>query len=583
MPNFTITQDWVGYLQRSYEQIKQSVLSRLAQLAPEITDYSESNILIIIISMFAGIAEHLNLYIDRMAQEAFLGTARKYSSVVRLARQLDYRVKAAVPSMVNLTFTLVDSTTNLPIAAISPVAIPLETEVNTPNQIPFLTDALVNIPLGKTSIDVTATQIEKVVGAVIGVTDGTPNQTILIGDNYREASMQITINGDIYTRVDSFGLALATSKVFLVEVNEDSLAQVVFGDGINGIIPPATFNILGTYELTVGATGNLPPNTITTLPVAIPTGIPDTKIIVTNKLYSTAGKNYEDIDDVRKNAPLSLRTLYRAVTYQDYIDVALLAPGVGNAAVRYCCGECVKIYIGPSSKGIAPNNLLVNVQAYFACKRMLGRCVKVLPAGITRIWIKVIIKTLYGVNEVNALVDLATSLNTHFGYDNSYPNKQINISDIIACIDNTPGLDYVDLLEIWAEPYARQIVGNTNLNWVPVIKPGSVIKNEWKLTYDAGINEFLVFLNGLQLANAQIGILYGDIYGIMEFTINPATYVNQDTWEFTTYPYGQNILIDDNTIPIIDVDLVTNTNYPTGFYSVSLIKGTTAANCNPPC
>jgi hypothetical protein len=69
----------------------------------------------------------------------------------------------------------------------------------------------------------------------------------------------------------------------------------------------------------------------------------------------------------------------------------------------------------------------------------------------------------------------------------------------------------------------------------------------------------------------------------MEFTINPATYINGDTWEFTTYPYGQNIVIDDNTIPIIDVDLITNPAYPTGFYNLDVIKDTTTANCNPPC
>ncbi len=72
---------WVGYITRSYQQIKDSLLSRMVTNNPEITDHSESNILVIIIGMFAGIAEMLGYYIDNMAREAFIATARKFTSM----------------------------------------------------------------------------------------------------------------------------------------------------------------------------------------------------------------------------------------------------------------------------------------------------------------------------------------------------------------------------------------------------------------------------------------------------------------------------------------------------------------------
>ena len=49
-----LTQNWVGYLDRSYEQIKRSCLKRLGTIAPEISDHSESNPFIIILPMFSG-------------------------------------------------------------------------------------------------------------------------------------------------------------------------------------------------------------------------------------------------------------------------------------------------------------------------------------------------------------------------------------------------------------------------------------------------------------------------------------------------------------------------------------------------
>jgi hypothetical protein len=36
-----------------------------------------------------------------------------------------------------------------------------------------------------------------------------------------------------------------------------------FGDGLNGAIPPLGQTIFGTYKVTEGDLGNLPPNTLT--------------------------------------------------------------------------------------------------------------------------------------------------------------------------------------------------------------------------------------------------------------------------------------------------------------------------------
>ena len=46
-----------------------------------------------------------------------------------------------------------------------------------------------------------------------------------------------------------------------------------------------------------------------------------------------------------------------------------------------------------------------------------------------------------------------------------------------------------------------------------------------------------------------------DPNGIIVFTITGVVgdYTNGDSWEFTTYPYNSNIELDDNTIPIMDI------------------------------
>lgn len=71
---------WVSYLDRSYQQIKDRVLVKMASRVPEITDRTETNIFVRMISIWAGFVEQLNYYIDNWGRESFVSTARLYAN-----------------------------------------------------------------------------------------------------------------------------------------------------------------------------------------------------------------------------------------------------------------------------------------------------------------------------------------------------------------------------------------------------------------------------------------------------------------------------------------------------------------------
>ena len=105
-----ITNPWLNPYQRSYHQIKQQLITGLTSITDRngnqlITDVSEGNILIILLSMFAAIAEVLHYYIDTKAREFFLGTARRYTSVQALGNLVGYYPKAAIAATVDLVLT----------------------------------------------------------------------------------------------------------------------------------------------------------------------------------------------------------------------------------------------------------------------------------------------------------------------------------------------------------------------------------------------------------------------------------------------------------------------------------------------
>lgn len=105
-------------------------------------------------------------------------------------------------------------------------------------------------------------------------------------------------------------------------VLDNLTGEVRFGDGQNGLIPPAgNGNIrMSVYRTGGGTIGNKPAGSITQLK----TTLPYVRKVV-NHLPATGGSEAESTDSLRKRAPRALRHGDRAVTLKDYEDLALLA------------------------------------------------------------------------------------------------------------------------------------------------------------------------------------------------------------------------------------------------------------------
>ena len=105
-------------------------------------------------------------------------------------------------------------------------------------------------------------------------------------------------------------------------VLDNLTGEIRFGDGQNGLIPPAgNGNVRMSFYRTGGGTvGNKPAGVITQLK----TTVPYVRKVV-NHLPATGGSEAETTDALRKRAPRALRHGYRAVTVKDYEDLALLA------------------------------------------------------------------------------------------------------------------------------------------------------------------------------------------------------------------------------------------------------------------
>lgn len=551
---------WVGYISRSYLQVKNSVLQRLGEIVPEVTDHSESNILVIIISIFAGITEHLNYYIDNMAREAFISTARRYSSVVKHTRLIDYRIKAMVPASVDVKIDFKDDNGN-PIGTSALFTIPKGTRFYTENSVIFLSINDITVPIGTKTILIPCQQKTFVDSALIGNTDGTDDQVFTLGTDYVNNSLTLNIGNEPWELVSTLGRSEPEDKHYIVDVSIDKIAYIKFGDNINGKKPDAGKDLIGSYYKSMGSLGNVDINTITQTDFNFSAiiGLNVQNTTISNPLKAVGGTDYEDIERIRRSAPLHLRTLDRAVTRQDYIDTAMLAPGVDKATVHFECGKYVDIYISPNGGGIAQTSLLQTTKEYIDERKMITTFINVEPAGESYVALDIEATAKFRMDGIQTKNDIISELTTKYSYLNSDVNKKIRKSDIIALIDNLYKVDYLTLKGIYLKPYMRPSNHTNQLLNNILINVGSTTNVKWKIQYDG--NFMRLFKNNQFLSNINIGQPYTDPMNIITLLINPNNYQLGQEWLFTTYPYNENIETDDFSVPIIreeDINIIVN-------------------------
>lgn len=117
---------------------------------------------------------------------------------------------------------------------------------------------------------------------------------------------------------------------FVAEVEEDGLATLRFGDDQYGLRPSSGVSFVATYRLGNGVRGNVGAEAL----AHIVSDVSDDNRIesVRNPLPAKGGIDPESIDQVRQSAPSAFRIQQRAVTPEDYAEVAERHSQVQRAA-----------------------------------------------------------------------------------------------------------------------------------------------------------------------------------------------------------------------------------------------------------
>lgn len=453
----SVSNPWLNPFQRSYSQIKSKLIENLKLQVPEITDFSEGNIFILLISLYAAIAEVLHYYIDNMSRETFFTSARRYTSLMKHAKLVDYHIHAGIPSSVDI---LVSRSDNTPVT--SDISIPLGTVFTDNIGYQWVSTKAIIWKSGTYGVNIPVEQKQKVSNVNLGTVPGSNAYVELNsldpGFFYVEGSMILTVNDVTWQLVDTFAYSGPNDRHFKIELNENRIPCIVFGDGVNGKIPNSGSILKGSYYITYGANGNAEPGSITSLPSVITSAI--SNAVGTNLYNATGGSDYETFEQMKFRLPLSIKTLGVAITKDDYEAIVRTTPGVDKAYVNYICGKYLEVYITPTGGGVASTALIDKALLNLLKKKVITTQIKVLPVNTADIYLTASVtgKKSYQSSDISNQIKQA--LINNYGYSNAEIGKSVRLSDLYALIDGLSMVDYLTIDKLFIKPFPSKL-GNT--------------------------------------------------------------------------------------------------------------------------
>ncbi len=262
----------------------------------------------------------------------------------------------------------------------------------------------------------------------------------------RRSTIELRVDGVLWEEVPSLFGRGPSERVYILRIDDDAKATARFGDGRTGTrLPTGPENVSAAYRKGIGVAGNLDAGKLT-LPLTRPLGVRG----VTNLLPATGGTDPEVLADARANAPLTVLTLGRIVSLDDYADFARAFEGVAKAHATWVWGDDGKaVFVtvagtngdavpedGPVQRSLldamataGDAHVGVTVRSYEAVGFRVGGTIERDPVLLAE----------------QVLADAEAALAEHFAFTARAFGQPVPLSELLAVLHGVAGVVAVDL------------------------------------------------------------------------------------------------------------------------------------------
>ncbi len=266
-------------------------------------------------------------------------------------------------------------------------------------------------------------------------------------NNGAVSTLQVWVNNLQWHEVDNFLESGPSDRVYITQTDATQNVTVQFGNGEEGArTPTGQMNIRAVYRKGIGSAGNVQSGQLSQA-LDRPQGLKG----VTNPSPGAGGADPATAADARASAPLQVLTLGRVVSLEDYQNYALAFAGIAKALATWTwSGRTRGVFLtvaGANGDVFQPDDLTltnlkeslwavgnphvpIQIASYLPVLFELGASVR-------------IDKTNYDPTQV--LAQVWQTLSTSFGFAERQMGQGVAQSEVIALIQQTPGVIAVEL------------------------------------------------------------------------------------------------------------------------------------------
>lgn len=456
----------VDYTAKDFKGFREAMLSYAKTSIPEWTSRSPADFGVAMVEMLAYSLDIMSYYQDRLVSEAYLATATKRSSVLEIARTLGYRPYAAQASTGTVTFV---SDSTQPTDVVVPAGTQVITAFNESLGGPLIVETLAQVTVpalggtGTVAVVEGATQGTDTITLILddaspqtipvidlGVSSGAVDQTFTVPRTPVDVST-IRVFGEYpngpleWVVTDSLLDATSSERVIELRTDADGTVSIVFGDGVNGVIPETGVAIKLAYRMGGGARGNLSANSLVDVASSTLTGI---TVLSSSELVG--GLDEESTERIRRNAPKAWGTQDRAVTADDYAALALAVPGVDKAEALGQSTSLITLFLLGARNSVPPVSLFERTTQYVQARSMAGVTVvcqsgTLVPVNFGSAALPVTVGVMPQYRRTDTQLAVTQALQTLLDPDRTGFQQRVTVADAYAAVHDIPGVLYVHI------------------------------------------------------------------------------------------------------------------------------------------
>lgn len=331
----TTTPD-IKYTDKDFQTARTALIADARNRFPDVnTDYSSPNYITMIIEFIAYMIATISLYLDARSREWFFPLLTQRESAVAHAVIFNYTIASRVAATATVRVTLTATAAN-------DVTIPAGSIFtggygDGAQEFQSLGDETISAgPVG-TYADVIVENSKNF--SETFVADGTAKQS------FKTAAQRVLLqgideNGDAepdifsievdavpFTIVENFLNSEPTDTDVVISLDNDGRLILRFGDGINGVAPQGTLVVEGRYG--GGSAGN--GITLTRGPALVDAMGNAVSVSFLNSVLSSGGADEPTVEEIKEDAPASLRSSNRTVSADDFVSNVESVAGVDRA------------------------------------------------------------------------------------------------------------------------------------------------------------------------------------------------------------------------------------------------------------